>query len=63
MIPSDLQMDIAINGKIVHTMDREEFIKHTAEYVKNVVVFPLLNDESMATQDWDGEPMEVAIRF
>jgi hypothetical protein len=44
-------------------MDREEFIKHTAEYVKNVVVFPLLNDESMATQDWDGEPMDVAIRF
>jgi hypothetical protein len=63
MIPSDLQMDIAINGKIVHTMDREEFIKHTAEYVKNVAVFPLLNDESMAIRDWDGEPMEVAIRF
>ena len=63
LIPTDLEMDIAINGKIIKTMDREEFIGNTREYVKNVALFPLLNDESMAQKDWKGERMEVAIRF
>jgi hypothetical protein len=56
-------MDIAINGEIIKTMKRDEFIEHTVEFVKNVAVFPFLNDESMAEKDWEGEPMEVAIRF
>lgn len=62
-IPEDLEMDIAINGEITHTMKRDEFIDNTKEFVKNVAVFPLLNDESMAQKDWEGEPMEAAIRF
>lgn len=63
LVPSDFEMDIAINGKIVQTMKRTEWLEYTREYVKNVAVFPLLNDESMAQKDWEGEPMEAAIRF
>lgn len=62
-VPPDLKMDIAINGKITKTMEREEWVQYVGEYVKNVALWPLLNDESMAQRDWDGEPMEVAIRF
>ncbi|KAG7359209.1 hypothetical protein IV203_015798 [Nitzschia inconspicua] len=63
LVPSDFEMDIAINGKIVKTMKRQEWLDHTQEFVKNVAVFPLLNDESMAQRDWEGEPVEAAIRF
>jgi hypothetical protein len=63
LVPSDFEMDIAINGKLVQTMKRQEWLDYTQEYVKNVAVFPLLNDESMAQKDWEGEPVEVGIRF
>ena len=62
-VPPDLKMDIAINGKITKTMEREEWVKYVGEYVKNVALWPLLNDESMAQRDWEGESMEIAIRF
>jgi len=62
LVPKDFEMDYAING-VVKTMDREEWLPHIKEFVKNVAVWPLLNDESMAQRDWDGEPVEVAIRF
>eukprot|EP00537_Pseudo-nitzschia_pungens_P007589 CAMPEP_0172357806 /NCGR_PEP_ID=MMETSP1060-20121228/2136_1 /TAXON_ID=37318 /ORGANISM="Pseudo-nitzschia pungens, Strain cf. cingulata" /LENGTH=1002 /DNA_ID=CAMNT_0013078649 /DNA_START=148 /DNA_END=3156 /DNA_ORIENTATION=+ len=62
-VPKDFEMDIAINGAIVKTMKREEWVKYTREAVKNVAAFPLLDDPSMAEKEWEGEPMEVAIRF
>ena len=62
LVPKDFEMDYAING-VVKTMGREEWLTHKKEFVKNVAVWPLLNDESMAQRDWDGEPVEVAIRF
>ena len=62
LIPKDLEMDYAING-VIKTMGRDEWEPHTREYVKNVAVWPMLNDESMAQKDWDGEPVEVAVRF
>ena len=63
LVPKDLELDIAINGVIVKTMKREEWMTHIKEFVKNVAVWPLLNDVSMAQKDWDGEPVEVAIRY
>jgi hypothetical protein len=63
LIPSDFDMDIAINGKITKTMKRDEWMQYEPEKGKNVAVWPLLNDESMAQKDWDGEPVEAAIRF
>jgi hypothetical protein len=62
LVPEDFEMDWAING-VVKTMKREEWLTHIKEFVKNVAVWPLLDDPSMAQKDWDGEPVEVAIRF
>jgi len=77
-IPLDLQFDYVINNGEIKSMDRDKFIEHSAEYVKNVAVFPLLNDETMAQQqredrknqngqdeseEDDGDPIEVAVRF
>jgi hypothetical protein len=63
-LPADLVMDISINGKI-STMQREEWLPHAIEHSKNCAVWPLLNDEAMAKRedDWEGEDIEVAIRF
>jgi hypothetical protein len=63
LVPADLEMDYVINNGAIKTMDREEWLPYHVEYVKNVAVWPLLNDESMAQKDWDGEPVEVAVRF
>jgi len=63
LVPLDFEMDIAINGEIVRTMKRKEWLTYTAELVKNVSIWPLLDDPSMAQKDWDGEPVEVGIRF
>jgi hypothetical protein len=62
-IPKDLEMDIAINGKLVKTMKYDEWLPYTKEIVKNVAVWPLLDDISMAERDWEGEAVEAAIRF
>jgi hypothetical protein len=63
IVPADLEMDISINGNI-STMKREERVTHTAEHSKNCAVWPLLNDEAMAKREnWEGEDVEVAIRF
>ena len=62
-VPQDFEMDYAIIGQI-KTMNRSEWVPHTAEYSKNCAVWPLLNDDEMAKREnWDGEEMEVAIRF
>jgi len=62
LIPADFEMDYAINGEI-KTMKRDEWIGGLVEYSKNCAPLLLLNDDAMAQRDWDGEPMEVAIRF
>lgn len=62
LVPADLEMDIAING-VIKTMKREEWVTYTREASKNVAVWPLLDDSSMAEKDWEGESVEVAIRF
>ena len=62
-VPRDLKMDIALNGKIVKTMEYDEWKTHSAEFVKNVALWPILDDISMAERDWEGEPVEVGIRF
>jgi len=67
LVPDDFEMDIAINGVITKTMQREEWVSHTHEFIKNCAVWPLLDDETMAEKDWkegeEGEPVEVGIRF
>jgi hypothetical protein len=63
LVPPDFKMDVAINGKITRTWSREEWVRYTQEYTKNCALWPLLDDESMAQRDWEGEPVEVAIRF
>lgn len=35
LVPKDFEMDVAINGKITKTWNREEWIPHTREYSKN----------------------------
>lgn len=67
LVPSDMKMDVAINGKITKTFEREEWISHVGEMSKNCAVWPILDDESMAKKDWkegdEGEAVEVGIRF
>lgn len=64
MVPKDLKFDIAIDGVVVKTMNYKEWTKYAfQEKGQNVCVFPLLNDISMAEKDWDGKPVEVAIRY
>jgi len=67
LVPKDLEMDIAINGKITKTMKRDDWIKYTAEKTKNCAVWPLLNNEEMSKRDWkddnEGETVDVAVRF
>ena len=61
-IPKDLEFDYAING-VVKTMKYDEWDSNTRELTKNCAVWPLLDDISMAEKDWDGDPVEVAIRY
>eukprot|EP00547_Thalassionema_nitzschioides_P007817 CAMPEP_0194223832 /NCGR_PEP_ID=MMETSP0156-20130528/36041_1 /TAXON_ID=33649 /ORGANISM="Thalassionema nitzschioides, Strain L26-B" /LENGTH=868 /DNA_ID=CAMNT_0038955119 /DNA_START=167 /DNA_END=2773 /DNA_ORIENTATION=- len=65
VMANDFIMDVAINGKIIKSMEKDEWIKYTTELSKNCAVWPILNDEDMAKRndDWDGEEMELAIRF
>ena len=62
LVPQDLEFDYAING-VIKTMKHDEWNKYTNEIGKNVGVWPLLDDISMAERDWDGESVEVAVRF
>ena len=62
LVPKDLKFDYAING-VIKTMDREEWLPYTQEASKNCAVWPVLDDITMAEKDWDGEPVEVAVRF
>jgi hypothetical protein len=63
LVPADFEMDYAINGEI-KTMNREEWLLHIGEASKNCAVWPLLNDDEMAKREnWQGEELEVAIRF
>lgn len=63
LVPKDLKFDIAINGVITKTMEREEWMLYIGEASKNCAVWPVLDDITMAEKDWDGEPVEVAVRF
>merc|ERR1712161_171318 len=60
MIPDDFEMDIAIDGKIIKVMKKEE-------PTKNCAIWPLLDDKEMAERNQkegkEGEPMEVGIRY
>jgi len=62
LIPQDLEFDYAING-VVKTMKHDEWKGHATPMGQNVGVWPLLDDISMAERDWEGESVEVAIRF
>jgi len=44
-------------------MKYDEWLPYTKEYGKNVAIWPLLDDISMAERDWEGEPVEAGIRF
>jgi len=65
VIANDFFMDIAVNGKIIKSMGKDEWVKYTPEHAKICAVWPVLNDEDMAKRrdDWDGEEIELAIRF
>jgi hypothetical protein len=63
LVPSDFAMDYAVNG-VIKTMYREEWMSHITEHSKNCAVWPLVNDLEMAKREnWEGEELEVAIRF
>jgi hypothetical protein len=63
LVPPDFAMDYAVNG-VIKTMEREEWLSHATEPSKNCAVWPLLNDIEMARKEnWDGEDLEIAIRF
>lgn len=64
--PDDLAFDIAINGKIVKTMDKTEFMSWGKAIVQNFALWPLMDDVEWAKREWgdrDGEDVEVAVRL
>jgi len=67
MIPDDFEMDIAIDGKIIKVMKKEEWSLYKVEPTKNCAIWPLLDDKEMAERNQkegkEGEPMEVGIRY
>jgi len=62
--PSDFRFDVAINGKIVKSFNKEEFMEASKEIMHNVALYPFLDDEEMAkrTNGKDDETMELGIR-
>jgi len=62
LVPKDLEFDYVVNG-VKKTMKRDEWMEFVGEAAKNVAVWPVLDDMSMAERDWEGEPVEVAVRF
>ena len=61
--PEDSKFDFALNGKIFKTMDLDEFKFFRAEMNYNNAHFAIMDDQEMATRDWDGEPAELGIRL
>merc|ERR1712194_491602 len=62
LVPKDLKFDYVVNG-VLKTMEYDEWILYKAEKSKNCAAWPILNDISMAEKDWEGEPVEVAVRY
>jgi len=55
--PDDFKFDIAVNGKIVDTWDKEKFMSHAyPEMAYNNAFFPLVTDESLRG------PVELGLR-
>ena len=55
--PDDFKFEIAVNGKIVETWDREKFMSHAyPEMAYNQAIFPLATDESLRG------PVELGLR-
>ena len=47
-------------------MNKEEFMKHSPELVKNFAIWPIMDDPEWSKRDWgdkDGEEVEVGMRF
>eukprot|EP00558_Chaetoceros_sp_UNC1202_P010884 CAMPEP_0197243762 /NCGR_PEP_ID=MMETSP1429-20130617/9101_1 /TAXON_ID=49237 /ORGANISM="Chaetoceros sp., Strain UNC1202" /LENGTH=881 /DNA_ID=CAMNT_0042704027 /DNA_START=58 /DNA_END=2703 /DNA_ORIENTATION=- len=57
--PDDIKLDIAVNGKIHKTLNKEEFFKMASEIAYNEAYYKLVDDASVAT----GEPVELGIRI
>uniref|UniRef100_A0A7S4K3H2 Uncharacterized protein n=1 Tax=Odontella aurita TaxID=265563 RepID=A0A7S4K3H2_9STRA len=65
-IPDDWKFEIAINGKMHKVMDKNEFMSHAVEIVKNWAIWPLMDDVEWSKKDWgnsEGEDVEVAVRM
>ena len=60
--PDDVKVDIAINGKIIKTHDKEEFSVWTAEIAYNEAFYPLLDDKDFLTGN-DRKNVEVGFRI
>jgi len=60
--PSDVLIDIAINGVITQTWDYDKFYSMKIDPAYNEEFFILLDDEEF-TQSEDGEPVELGIRI
>ena len=65
-MPDDMKFDIAMNGKIRHTMKKDEFMSWGKEHIKNFALWPILDDVEWAKDDkgnGDGEDVEVGVRL
>jgi len=55
--PDDFKFEIAINGKVVSTWDKETFMSHSKEVAYNQAMFPLVTDETLSG------PVELGLRL
>jgi hypothetical protein len=58
-LPDDMKFDIALNGRIIKTMEKEEFMGYAVEIAYNQAIFPFLDDDSVK-----GDPgVELGLRL
>eukprot|EP00559_Dactyliosolen_fragilissimus_P005152 CAMPEP_0184858216 /NCGR_PEP_ID=MMETSP0580-20130426/3340_1 /TAXON_ID=1118495 /ORGANISM="Dactyliosolen fragilissimus" /LENGTH=931 /DNA_ID=CAMNT_0027354247 /DNA_START=120 /DNA_END=2915 /DNA_ORIENTATION=- len=62
-LPNDFKFDVSINGKIVHSWNKDEFMKLSENVVYNVEILLLMNDQSFKTDsDLYGSTVELGFR-
>ena len=56
--PEDFKLEIAINGEIYDTWDRDKIMPHTGEVAYNQAFYPFVTDESI-----NGSNIELGLRL
>uniref|UniRef100_A0A7S4J0A1 Uncharacterized protein n=1 Tax=Odontella aurita TaxID=265563 RepID=A0A7S4J0A1_9STRA len=64
--PDDMKFEVAINGEVIKSSNKEEFLSYGKEIVKNFALWPMMDDVEWAKRDWgdqEGEDVELAVRI